>query len=364
MPSVADYIIRLSVDGTKASVGLAMVSRQIDGIAASVRGFAAWYIGFSGLTQLIQRAERIKDMSEVFGLSTDAVQEFEYAVNRVGGSLEQVAKSLHNLRKSQVEALQHPSGTDAMNFAALGIGASDLQSSTPDRLFLRVADAIKKANGEARALVPAIALMGNKSSEVVAAMANGFADAANEARNLGLIMQNEAVAGLDAMAKSAHELGLSIASGIADPINKVLLLLGKLWLVWKTIAYGIGDAADWGASKIGLETKENADRWYLKHQAEMARDYARFFMDPGVELDPAKRRPVGEVESREAVKAEKVKAANYRRNDVDSLAKVGTYIGVAQYSAPMLDVLRNQLRAQLEIARNTRNRSGAATSEW
>lgn len=368
MPSVADYIIRLSVDGTKASVGLASVSRQIDMLGGRLKTFALSYLGTSSLMAIMDRAFDLSKTAQRIGVTTEALQEMEYAAKRTGASLADIEKAFAGLREGQFEALRNPTGEKAMNFAQLGIGASDLQSSTTDALFTRIAEAVRKSNGAIAQTVPAMKLMRQEGDALAVAFVNGFASARSEAQNLGMVIKEDVVSQLALASGELKKMGTSLTVSIAHPLAAITKILGGVLVGTKAIVYGANDSLSYLVDKLSpfrpSGAKERDEARYMRHQAELAMDWRNFFMDPGVELDPAKRRPVGEVESREAVKSEKVKAANYRRNDVDSLAKVGTYIGVAQYSAPMLDVLRNQLRAQLEIARNTRNRSGAATSEW
>jgi hypothetical protein len=179
---------------------------------------------------------RINDLSARLGVSTDALQEFDYAMTLNGATLEDATAAMQKLGAARQEALEQ--GNEKMDaFKALGISAEQLKTMRLEDLFKTVGRSVRDAADVQTVMADAMQLMGKGSGNVLAAMRADLDAAADSARRLGLIIGGDVIAALDELGDRSSTFGKSLMADLAGPLIWItdrmseMLLLAKLTMV-------------------------------------------------------------------------------------------------------------------------------------
>ena len=190
----------------------------------------------------VEYGGRINDLSARLGVSTDALQEFDYAMTLNGATLEDATAAMQKLGAARQEALEN--GGEKMDaFKALGISAEQLKTMRLEDLFKTIGRSVRDAADVQTVMGDAIQVMGKGSGNVLAAMRADLDAAAEEARKLGLIIGADTIAKLDELGDQSATLGKRLMAGIADPLLFVVEVIHKIVDGFK-VAGAI--AARWG----------------------------------------------------------------------------------------------------------------------
>lgn len=188
-----------SLTAPLGSVGQGLAALGPAGLAAAA-GIGAISIGVgAAVSAATQLGSKITDLAAKTGLSTDAVQEFGFAAEQTGSSMEAVAQSTVILQKNIAGG--------SKVFQQLGLDLANLRSLSPEQQFLAVADAIRKIDDPAKQAQAALQAFGRSGAELLPAIRQGFGDLAAEARNLGLVLDKDAVAAGDRFGDSMDKAG-------------------------------------------------------------------------------------------------------------------------------------------------------------
>lgn len=330
------------------------IRQQLGGIGELIGGI----VGVAQVKGLIDFAQRFQDISERTGVAVSTLQELDYALKQTGSSIEQAEKAFKALGQARQKALADPAGKEAAKFKVFGIDATELaRLRDGGALFLRLSDAIAKTRLDANSLPVILDLIGTKNSEVIPAMAAGLGQAANEARRLGLILDDEVIASLDDIGDEIERQALAIKK----PFAEIVLFFTK------AIDATIQAVRAIGASLIGafgemmqmnpFLGKENKEFW--KDTGKFAADdFMKGFQEFLDRNDPEKKEIVARAKRDRAGKAnafniedliagEKPKAAPVPQTKVgDALLSVGNFLGSAPDSR-----LANELKMSNDLLR-------------
>lgn len=206
-------------------------------------GAAAAGVAIAALAhKTVEYGGRINDLSARLGVSTDALQEFDYAMTLNGATLEDAAAAMQKLGSARQEALEQ--GGEKMDaFKALGISAQQLKTMRLEDLFKTIGRSVRDAADVQTVMGDAIQVMGKGSGNVLAAMRADLEAAGEEARRLGLIIGADTIAKLDELGDQSATLGTRLMAGIADPLLFVVEVIHKIIDGFK-VAGAI--AARWG----------------------------------------------------------------------------------------------------------------------
>jgi hypothetical protein len=203
MPNNAQFVIRLGVNSSGVTAGInaavGQIQRLTGGISTLVQGFLGLAIvrwGTSFARDAIATGSAIEDTRKKVSLGAKAFQVYEHATKKSGGTTEGMVTAMKNLAKAQIEALK--GSTDLrQRFERYGITLADLRKMNPEELFRAIARAIGEAPDSATTLDDTLKLLGKAGDDVLPAFRNGFADAADEAERLGLVIASDITAELD-----------------------------------------------------------------------------------------------------------------------------------------------------------------------
>jgi hypothetical protein len=237
-----DIIIRMGMDATAFNRGLQSAKVQAKGLNSALGGMGM-AVGAAGLAAMaaktVEYGGKISDLSTRLGVSTDALQEFDFAARQNGSSLEEFAGGLQKVGNARSAAL---GGNEEMlnSFAALGVSVEDLQSKRIEDIFKQIGRSVRDASDVQLVMADAMKVMGKGSGPILAAMRNDLEAAAEEAKRLGLIIGEDTIAKLDALGDQADVTGKRLMGAFApaltfigEGINTMLDGFQSVWVLLK-----------------------------------------------------------------------------------------------------------------------------------
>ena len=253
-----DIIIRMGMDANAFNRGLQSAKVQAKALNSALGGLGM-SIGVASLTAMAAKAvefgSKISDLSTRLGISTDALQEFEFAAKMSGSTLDEFVGGLQKLAKAQSDALGGNEET-INSFAALGVSVEDLKTKRIEDIFKQIGRSVRDASDVQLVMADAMKVLGKASGPILAAMRNDLEAAAEEARRLGLIIGGDVIANLDALGDSADTLGKRLVNAFAEPLvflaeigHRVMDLIGIVKSV-SMIPVTIAGAIAGGASPL------------------------------------------------------------------------------------------------------------------
>lgn len=180
----------------------------------------------------------ISRAAKVSNLGVERYQELRYAAEQAGVAHQALTEGLAALNRSSESARAGSEGL-LRSFSTLGISADELGNLAPDRVFLRVIDALGKLEDPALRAESATVLFGSASSVLARLTEGGSASIeamAQRARDFGLVLAPEEIDsatsfknGLDQLDASLNGLALTIGSQLLPVLQPVVDKL-TLWI--------------------------------------------------------------------------------------------------------------------------------------
>jgi hypothetical protein len=196
------------------------------GLAVTAIGGAA--IGaVAGLTALVKSvadtADEMRDLSQITGVSTEALSGLGLAAEKSGSSLEGVAGSFKFMQKAIADAT---TGSKEANeaLAALGVTAEELRTLSPEAQFETLAKAIMQVEDPTRRMQLGMQVFGKSFAELLP------------------VMKTVAEEGIDPLTQRARDLGIVIESQTAEQADQFNDALTELAAVGKGLAIQLGSA--------------------------------------------------------------------------------------------------------------------------
>ena len=193
-------------------------SRVVSGAALIAAASTAVYVGISQVSQSLERLGGAADAAAKLGLQNmpEFLQGLQYSASLVGVQADSVTSSLSKLFRTIAEA-NAGSKSDRDILSALGLSASSLGGMTPDKVVLRVADALDKVADSGERARLAVALFGKSGGDMVNVLRGGSSAVSGgirEAQSLGV-------------ARTAGELAKADAAG--DSLDRMRASIDGLW---------------------------------------------------------------------------------------------------------------------------------------
>lgn len=197
------------------------IGREINSTLASV--FTVDKLAQFGM-EAINAAGKINDLSTQLGVTAEFLQEMKFAAEMSGGSLEGVSGALEKIAVARTKALQGNQGLIAA-FERFGITAEELKTAKLEDIFLKIGRAFEGVASPQQLLEPFRELAGRGSGALIPAMVEGLGEAAQQARNLGMVMSNEVVTTLDEANDRVEIMNKTMSAGIGAFVAKALVPL-------------------------------------------------------------------------------------------------------------------------------------------
>lgn len=201
--------------------------------AAAAVGAALVEIGVEGASALINTttgaaslADEINTLSKTTGLSTDTLQELNYASKILDVDTSTVTGSITKLTKTMNSAADG-SETTAAKFEALGISYLDSSGEmrNAEDVFWDAIDALGQIDNETERDAAAMELFGKSAKELnplIEAGSDAFKELADEANEVGYVMDGETLDSFQALQDNLDRLD-SLSVAVSNSFGGVLL---------------------------------------------------------------------------------------------------------------------------------------------
>lgn len=226
---------RKVIDGTQfknLQKQVALFNRSMQNVAATAGDVAgriggpflalAGSVGFSlqqSVTNFASTGDALDKMSQRIGITAEQLQEFSYAATHAGAAPEDLEDALKDLGEHMAEIANGiDTSSDAFTlFQKLGIEMKDAAGNMRpvEQVFLELADAIQRNEDPALRAKMAMATMGDSGRKLIPMLtsgSDGLKQMAAQARGLGLVMSNDAVASAATMTDHMDDMRAVIGS--------------------------------------------------------------------------------------------------------------------------------------------------------
>lgn len=179
-------------------------------------------------------AEQVGMLSDKIGVSQETLQGWNFALNRVGMTAEDLLPGFKKLSTLTTQAF----GDDPKALAKLdhiGVSIDQLKGKNPEQIFLTLAGAIAKIEDPLVRNTELQAIFGRAGINLVPILGDvqdGFAKATKEAQSLGLIFSGEALTSAQQLDDKFDDLGATmagfsrtIAATFSGPLREVIDML-------------------------------------------------------------------------------------------------------------------------------------------
>lgn len=209
---------------------LKLAQRSVQNFASEAQGVAqavgapfaavAGAVGFSlqsAVTGFAQAGDGLDKMSARLGISAVKLQEWSFAATHAGAAPEDLEDALKDLSEKIAEVAGGDTGDAAQLFSALGISVKDASGKIrpASDIFEEVADAIQRNEDPALRTKMAMVLMGDSGRKLIPMLsggAQGLDDMAKQAHDLGLVMNEDAVAAAVKMTDHMDDMKASVTA--------------------------------------------------------------------------------------------------------------------------------------------------------
>jgi len=184
------------------SNGMRGAGKAIAGFGVALIGInSAAQIGMAGVQKFfaaINSADRLDELSNRLGISTESLSAYGYAAKLTGSSLDQFSAAIPKLSKQIAEAADETSGAGKL-FAALGIDVKDASGNLRDveDVLPEISDAFKTLKNDTIEQTLAMQLFGKSGAEMLEFLnlgSDGLAAMGDKAADLGIIIGGDTAA--------------------------------------------------------------------------------------------------------------------------------------------------------------------------
>jgi hypothetical protein len=364
---ILSMLFRIGADTTDFEIGAKRVQSLGDKMAKTFkRDVASAFAGVFVVDKVvdlglkaIQTAGQLNDLSQQLGVSAKFLQEMKFAAEMGGASLSDVESGLQKIQIARQKAL---GGNDELvaAFESLGVSSEQLKSSRIEDIFMQIGRSFEGGANPEELVAAFTQIAGKGAGSLIPAMASGLADAAEQARNLGLVMSDDVVRSLDDANDRVEIMMKRLETGMGVVIAEFITPLMDF-----LDAFGAGIQGFFGAMFAEGRAGFQMENWIEQFQQSFrtARD------EQQAELQAKKDAEAKRAESRskaagfefQASEADLKKARDLQRsvntvfmgNQGDSLARIGGFTGFQTTQQQVINTLKIQVDKLDRIVNNT-----------
>ncbi len=204
------------------------------------------------IRRTVEYGSKVNDLAARLGISTDAVQQWDFALKQSGSSIDAAAGFFEKLAVNRDKALKG-SESQIAAFQKLGISLDQLKKSRVEDIAAVIAKGFE--NGDPQQLIGALREVGGKAAgELIPAFREGLAGALKTAP----LISAEDIAALDRAEDSFTRMKATLTSMTAGPISEMAQKLEESaegWKLMAAVASGYRTGGTGGA--IGAAYQEN-----------------------------------------------------------------------------------------------------------
>ena len=225
--------VELFADGRNLNAGLEQAERRLAEFSRHVVALGAKIsaAGAAITAPILAAAKAFADAGDAIhkaagrtGMAAESLSALAHAAGQSGTSIEAVEAAVQRLQRTVTDAADgSKSAADAL--AAVGLSADRLRGLTPEDQLMVMADAIRGIDDPAEKAARAIAIFGRRGAQLIPLLdegSEGMRALMEEAKRLGLVMDDEAAEAAAAMTDALGRLQGSLA-GLRNAIGQAVL---------------------------------------------------------------------------------------------------------------------------------------------
>ena len=222
--ALLSIIAKLGLDSTGFKAGIKQAESATKGLSrdlnSNLKGAIAGAFGVAAITAAtkatIDYGGHISDLADRLNVSTDALQEFDFAARIAGANVDTFTGFLEKLGSARDDALE---GNEDIirSFNRLGVSLEDLKTKRIEDITRQIGRSVQSGNSQD--LIGALKDVGGKSAgQLIPTFKLGLDEAAKQARDSGAIISEADIFALDEagdkLAVMAHTLKVQLAPAI------------------------------------------------------------------------------------------------------------------------------------------------------
>lgn len=171
--------------------------------------------------EAIDAGGRVADLSAKLGVSTTAIQRWDYAAGQNGNTVEQLGAAVTQLSNRLVQGDK----SAVRAFEQLGLNVRELRTLAPEQAFEEVAAAIAKVPDPMGQSALAMAAFGKSGAEILPTIKNDLRATGDEAQRLGLVLGADTIKAMDELGDALGALALAgrgLAAQVFAPMVPLL----------------------------------------------------------------------------------------------------------------------------------------------
>lgn len=222
-------------------------SKVTDKLTASLKGLVAGFVAMKTLswgaglvTDTLAVGDAAVKTGQKMGVTAEAVQELDYAAKASGTDIDGLRGGLTKLNLGMREAAKTGKGDAVEAIRGLGLSFKALNQLPLDQRLGKIADRFAAMPDGARKTALAMQLFGKSGGELIPFLnsgSKGIAELRNEARRLGVVIDNDSAKGMESLGDEIEKVKSSLV-GIRNQaviaLMPTLKNLTERLLVWIT----------------------------------------------------------------------------------------------------------------------------------
>jgi hypothetical protein len=228
-------VFGFKVDTAELQKGESQLNGFLDKVEKIAKGFAAVFVTheiFEFANQQAELLDRLDDTANALGITTERVQELQFASRSLGDDADRLLNSIGRLQVAQ-QAAAKGGQEQAQAFSAIGVSVHDTSGKmkAADELFLDVADGIAKLTDPSKQAATSVALFGREGRVLLPFLKEGrkgFQELADTYKELGGGYTKEAIERGGEFQKSQAKLNLTLTALKNQVLIRLLPILSKI----------------------------------------------------------------------------------------------------------------------------------------
>jgi len=257
---MADVSVKVGVDNSSVSAGLAAVRNSVDEFKKSAsesfkdlgKDFAGVFAAgaiIESLKGIGEQMERVQKLAIRFGESAESIQRVGQAADQNGTDLETVAKAMSKVNTSAVQAEEGNKGL-AQAFDELGINARSFSELPLEEKLLQLSEGYEKAQGSAEKMAAVQKVLGRGSLDLIPLLAQGSAALQNQFDSASVVANED----VQKIAEATEELtkdfdklkvfGADALAAITDAATRAGNATAVIWAYVSNLPHGFRAAKE------------------------------------------------------------------------------------------------------------------------
>jgi hypothetical protein len=272
----AQFIAGMKKAAAQTQSTAASISKALGTAKAAIGGLAAAF-AVDWMADQVQKAfdyaDAIQDLSDRTGASTKFIQEFGYAAQLSGSSVENARTAIEKFSKN-LGAAQNGSEAMRKTLHDLGVTSTDVDTAVK-----QAADGIAKMDSKSEQAAATVAVFGKSGQDLVMTLSAGSAglnEMAQRAAELGIVLDKDVIANAGKVNDQLDTMKMILSAQMANAIVQNADAIAGLGDAFGAIIGNISEAVRWimrfRAERDAALAQNTLDGWF---STDAQKDVAR-----------------------------------------------------------------------------------------